>query len=148
MCKKPILVGGTYWVCSVSTCNRVRDPKVFCSMACWDAHVPVMNHRSSVWAVEKTAPSSLSAPAPAPTADDRPRRRVARGDTQAPTQEVLVVASRLKDFIKSESEFNTSSDVLEVLSDHLRYLALEGIENARQDGRRTVKARDIRRPGS
>jgi histone H3/H4 len=38
--------------------------------------------------------------------------------------------------------------VMEVLSDHLRLLALEGIERAREDGRRTVKARDIRRPGS
>lgn len=149
MCKKPIAVGGAYWVCSVSTCNRVRDPKVFCGMACWDAHVPVMNHRASVWAVEKRAPSSLSVPTdPAAAEDDRPRRRVARDDSPVPTQEVLVVASRLKDFIKAESEFNTSSDVLDVLSDHLRYLSLEAIENARQDGRRTVKARDFRRPGA
>jgi histone H3/H4 len=148
-CKKPIPVGGEYYTCSVSTCNRVRDTKVFCTVECWDAHVPVMGHRSA-WANEQVAPTSLTAPAPAPTAERAApgRRRVAHADTgQRAREEILVVASRLKDFIRAESDFKTSADVLEVLSDHLRYLALEGIERAREDGRRTVKARDIRRPG-
>lgn len=145
MCKKPIPVGGTYYSCSVSTCNRVRDPKVFCSTDCWDAHKPMMNHRPNVWAEEKRAPATLDAPAPAP--EPTGRRRVAPGpSTGAPKQEVLIVASRLKDYIREQSEMNTSSDVLEVLSDHVRLLALEAIETAREDGRKTVKARDFRRP--
>jgi histone H3/H4 len=64
-----------------------------------------------------------------------------------PKEDILIVASRLKDFIKDQSEMNSSADVLEVLSDHVRLLALEAIEAAREDGRRTVKARDFRRPG-
>lgn len=149
MCKKPIPVGGTYWTCSVSTCNRVRDPKVFCSMACWDAHRPMMNHRSGVWANEMRAPTRLDAPAPAPEEEAPARRRVARGQSAAPAkQEVLIVASRLKDYIREQSDLNTAADVLDVLSDHVRYLALEAIEQARQDGRKTVKARDFRKPGS
>src|SRR5580700_6598118 len=55
-CKKPIAYGGSYWVCNVSTCNRKRTGLVFCSVSCWDAHVPLMNHRDS-WAEERTSPT-------------------------------------------------------------------------------------------
>lgn len=54
-CKKPIAFGAMYWVCNVSTCNRKRTAKSFCSVMCWDAHVPLMNHRES-WAEERFAP--------------------------------------------------------------------------------------------
>lgn len=151
VCKKNIPVGGQYYTCSVSTCNRVRDTKVFCSVSCWDAHVPVMGHRSA-WANEHRAPSSLAAAeAKPPGRAEAPKRRVGRGGAPAagaPKQEVLIVASRLKDYIKAQADMNTSADVLEVLSDHVRLLALEAIEAAREDGRKTVKARDFRRPGN
>lgn len=55
-CKKAIRFRARYYVCSVSTCNRKRLEWVFCSMPCWDAHVPTMNHRSA-WAEERTAPA-------------------------------------------------------------------------------------------
>ncbi|MDP7383892.1 MAG: hypothetical protein QF382_07440, partial [Acidimicrobiales bacterium] len=61
--------------------------------------------------------------------------------TDARKQEVLIIASRLKDYIKGQSDLNTSADVLDVLSDHVRLLALEAIERAREDGRKTVKGR-------
>ena len=54
-CKKEIGFEETYWVCSVSTCNRKRTGLVFCSVECWDAHVPMMRHRDS-WAEERSAP--------------------------------------------------------------------------------------------
>ena len=54
-CKKDIRFGQTYWVCSVSTCNRKRSSYHFCSVDCWDAHLPFANHREA-WAVEETAP--------------------------------------------------------------------------------------------
>ena len=46
-CKNPILCGASYLVCSVSTCNRARTGLVFCSLDCWDAHVPVAGHRDA-----------------------------------------------------------------------------------------------------
>jgi hypothetical protein len=55
-CKKPIPYRGMYWVCNVSTCNRKRTGLVFCDVSCWDAHVPMMNHRES-WAEERKAPT-------------------------------------------------------------------------------------------
>jgi histone H3/H4 len=57
--------------------------------------------------------------------------------------EVLVVASRLKQYIREKSGMNTSDAVLTVLSDHLRRLAEDGIESARAAGRKTVMERDI-----
>lgn len=55
-CKKPIQYKQNYWVCSVSTCTRKRTGFVFCTVSCWDSHVPMMNHRES-WAEERKAPS-------------------------------------------------------------------------------------------
>jgi len=55
-CKKAIGFGIKYWVCNVSTCNRKRTGLIFCNVSCWDAHVPMMNHRES-WAEERKAPS-------------------------------------------------------------------------------------------
>jgi hypothetical protein len=55
-CKKPISYRATYWTCNVSTCNRKRTGLFFCSVSCWDAHLPIVNHRES-WAEEHQAPS-------------------------------------------------------------------------------------------
>jgi hypothetical protein len=55
-CKKPIPYGSEYWVCNVSTCNRVRTALRFCSVTCWDAHLPGMNHREA-WAEDRQAPT-------------------------------------------------------------------------------------------
>jgi hypothetical protein len=56
-CKEFIDCGATYWVCNVSTCNRKRTALVFCSVTCWEVHLPEANHRES-WAEERTAPTT------------------------------------------------------------------------------------------
>ena len=146
-CKKPISHAARYWVCSVSTCNRARSPLAFCSVRCWDAHVPVMNHRSA-WAEERRAPTRQEADAA--SAERAPRRRVARSSAPArrstEDDEILIVASRLKAYIdRKGGGMNTSADVLPVLSDLVREAALDAIDSARADGRKTVKARDFKR---
>jgi histone H3/H4 len=57
--------------------------------------------------------------------------------------EVLVVASKVKNYIKAKGDMKTSSAVLEVLSDRLRRLCDQAIETARSDGRKTVLDRDF-----
>ena len=52
-CKKELPFAATYWACNVSTCNRPRTALVFCSVPCWDAHVPTLRHRDA-WAEERT----------------------------------------------------------------------------------------------
>jgi histone H3/H4 len=56
---------------------------------------------------------------------------------------VLIVASRLKDYIRAKSGYNTSDRVLEPLSEIVRRVCDQAIENARRDGRMTVLDRDI-----
>lgn len=55
-CKDPIEFGQVHYVCSVSTCNRKRTGLTFCSVSCWEAHLPMMRHREA-YAVEARAPS-------------------------------------------------------------------------------------------
>lgn len=56
ICKREIGCGESYFSCSVSTCNRRRNPLYFCSLGCWEAHLPMMRHRDA-WAEQQRAPS-------------------------------------------------------------------------------------------
>lgn len=57
--------------------------------------------------------------------------------------EVLVVASKVKNYIKAKGEMKTSSAVLQVLSDRLRTLCDQAIQKANSEGRKTVLDRDF-----
>ena len=59
------------------------------------------------------------------------------------SNEVIVVASKVKSYIKNKGEMKTSANVLQTLSERLRSLCDEAIESARNDGRKTVLDRDI-----
>jgi histone H3/H4 len=59
------------------------------------------------------------------------------------TAEVLVVASKLKNYIRAKSSMNTSSAVLDKVSAKVRDLCDRAIENAKADGRKTVMDRDF-----
>lgn len=133
-CKEPIELGSTYWVCSVSTCNRKRTALSFCSVRCWEVHLPVARHREA-WAVEQTAPMTLEA--------EKKPSSVQQGDKTDVPKEVLIVASRLKEFVRARSGFNTSDGALDPLSEIVRHVCDEAIQNATRDGRKTVLARDI-----
>jgi hypothetical protein len=54
-CKKTIESKATYYKCSVSTCTAKRTNYVFCSVACWECHLPGANHRKA-GAIESKAP--------------------------------------------------------------------------------------------
>lgn len=58
-------------------------------------------------------------------------------------KEVLVVASKVKSYIKSTASMNTSAEVLEKLSETVREICDQAMARAKDDGRKTVKARDI-----
>lgn len=57
--------------------------------------------------------------------------------------EVLIVVSKLKNYIREKSGMNTASNVAPALSDAIRRLCDRAIENAKTDGRKTVMDRDI-----
>lgn len=151
-CKKPIALGAKYYVCSVSTCNGQRTGYVFDSVACFEVHLPAARHKDAA-AIEMKAP--VRAEAESGGAGRDPVRKIipsAGGSTGAATstssnsnitREVLIIASRLKDYIHARSEMNTSGNVAEVLSDHVRIICDRAIDNARADGRKTVMDRDF-----
>ncbi|MGK5086571.1 hypothetical protein WDW86_03365 [Bdellovibrionota bacterium FG-2] len=57
--------------------------------------------------------------------------------------ETLVVASKVKNYIRESSQMNTSAAVMEILSARVRSLCDQAVENAKKDGRKTVMDRDF-----
>lgn len=55
-CKKMIGFGAGYYVCSVSTCNGKRTGYVFCSVPCFERHLPGARHKDAA-AIEETSPA-------------------------------------------------------------------------------------------
>ena len=164
-CKKPIAFSADYYRCSVSTCNRKRLGLFFCSVSCWDAHVPMMRHRDA-WAEPTKAPTreqylaevaeeaqttarqtsererEREREASRMEGDDKSRRIVGLSDDGVP-KDVLVVVSKLKAYVKARSGMSTSDTVVDALSAHLRKLCDQAIEHAGTAGRKTVMDRDF-----
>lgn len=138
-CKASVNFGSPYYTCSVSTCNGQRTGYIFCSVPCFERHLPGARHRDAA-AIEMMAPSPHRPPQRTIVATRDADRSPQRGSSP---QEILVIASRLKDYIQARSSFNTSSSVMERLSDHLRMVCDRAIDNARADGRKTVMDRDF-----
>jgi histone H3/H4 len=126
---------------------------LFCSLDCWQAHVPGARHRDA-WATEEHAPArSELAEREDPHDDGRSaggRTRMAEHDEEGAEaqatdadNEVLIVVSKLKKYIKQHSGMNTSDKVAAVLSEQLREACREAIRLATADGRRTVLERDF-----
>lgn len=57
--------------------------------------------------------------------------------------EVLVVASKVKKYIKDKSDMNTSASVMEELTKVVTKACDDAIERAKNDKRKTVKDRDF-----
>ena len=175
-CKNPIPYNATHWVCSVSTCNRKATGYAFCTVSCWDSHVADARHRDAwavearapskeAWdkEVASTPPTPAAAPRPmsAPAPSSAPVvRRVVVGEASPATaaaveglklsdatdKDVLIVVSKLKKYIKDRSGFNTSDNVMDLLSEHVRAVCDDAIRAAARDDRKTVLDRDIPRP--
>lgn len=69
------------------------------------------------------------------------------GLSDSPEKDVLVVVSKLKNYIRERSGMNTAGNAAPALSDLIRTLCDQAIERARKDGRKTIKDRDFRMPG-
>ncbi len=59
------------------------------------------------------------------------------------SKDVLIVVSKLKNYVRDQSGMNTSGNVPEALSDIIRSLCDQAIARARSDGRKTVMDRDF-----
>jgi histone H3/H4 len=57
--------------------------------------------------------------------------------------DVLVVASKVKAYIKEKGECNTSGETIDALSRVVEKLLDDAIRSAKDQGRKTVMARDV-----
>ena len=138
-CKKEIGFNTIYQVCSVSSCNKFA----YCSVNCWDMHNPIMNHKSS-WAEERRSPLRSEAVSEA----SEPIRRVIVTPKQTiseahDTHEILIVASKLKQYIKDKYDMNTAASVMDSLSNNVRRMTDRAADKARSEGRKTIMDRDF-----
>lgn len=145
-CKKQINYSAKYYECSVSTCSGKRTGYVFCSVQCFETHLPGARHRDA-WAIEKKSPTY--AEYKAENSAEAPKRIIVGSSTSSsatstPDHEVLVVVSKMKQYVKDKADMNTSGDVADVLSKIIRHACDQAIDQARADGRKTLMARDFK----
>ncbi len=151
-CKTEIGFDTDYWVCSVSTCSRKRTALAFCSVRCWESHLPFARHRDA-WAEESRSPTAAQWTAQQQEEEAassrrrlvRPARVAERGQPAVADlpRDALVVVSKVKTYVRAASGMNTSDKAVGVLSDHLRRLCERAAREAARDGRKTVLDRDF-----
>src|SRR3954469_21361157 len=88
LCKVAIGFEAEYFICSVSTCNRKRTGLFFCSLACFEAHLPTARHRDA-WAERQRSPSVAAARAER-EAEETSAPKAEAGLPAAPGQRRLV----------------------------------------------------------
>lgn len=108
--------------------------------------MPGARHRDAA-AIEKQAGAVPFNPESPKLAPASPQRRIVTS-SQSPAKpqlpnDVLIVVSKLKDYIKARADMNTSDSVKDILSEHVRRLCDDAIDRARADGRKTVMDRDF-----
>jgi hypothetical protein len=106
-----------------------------------------MNHKSS-WAEENRSPRKEEYRAE--NDSDAPRRIMINsratesfGNHQANEEDILIVASKLKQYVKDRYDMNTSANVMEALSRIVRRQTDRAIDKARSEGRKTLMDRDF-----
>lgn len=137
-CKKEIGFNTIYQSCSVSSCSKF----VFCSVECWDMHNPVMNHKSA-WAEENRSPMKSEGKRIIITQPISGQTKNNTFENQSISEEILIVASKLKNYVKVKYDMNTSANVMEILSDKIRSITDQAVARAKIDGRKTLMDRDF-----
>lgn len=128
-------------------------------MTCFESHLPGARHRDA-GAIEKTAPMKAETTTDTDANSSGEQRRriipanqpgagISLSGTPASSagipNDILIVASKLKDYIRARSEMNTSAGVFDILSDIVRIECDRAIDNARREGRKTVLDRDFKK---
>jgi hypothetical protein len=59
-CKAALDPGRAYYRCTVSSCNSGRMKLRFCSVECWENHIPTARHRKAGFVEEPAEPATPS----------------------------------------------------------------------------------------
>jgi len=96
--------------------------------------------------VRPQSPPSTAPPVPALTSPSGSVTAHAGGPALSSNyahDDVLIVVSKMKKYIRERSGMNTSDAVAEALGDHVRSVCDEAIRTAARNGRKTVLDRDV-----
>ncbi|MDH4467890.1 MAG: hypothetical protein QE271_07520 [Bacteriovoracaceae bacterium] len=149
-CKKEIAYQTTYQVCGIASCQKFA----YCSVDCWSLHNSILNHKSA-WSEDRISPkkeeSNFLAESAPPTGVRRvvitpPKSGQQTNPASAVTyssDDILIVASKLKQFVKDKHDLNTSANVMKILSDHVRTFTDRAAMKAKSEGRKTLLDRDF-----
>ena len=111
-------------------------------------HVPILNHKNA-WAEEGRSPSQAAVQAEAPVrriivSPSQNTPNLAPSSKSSPMDhDVLIVASKLKQYVKDKYDLNTSADVMDALSQEVRRITDRAVDKARAEGRKTLMSRDF-----
>ena len=149
VCKNEINFSTKYYKCSISSCDKKRSPAQFCSVNCWDVHRSIMSHKSA-GAEEFHSPTKdkwITEQKYEPTVRMVKQKEAVSSELE-PTgdvdlNDILVVASKLKAYVKGKSGLNTSANVMPALSSIIRQECDKAIQKAHRDGRKTLMGRDF-----
>ena len=75
--------------------------------------------------------------------NSKPAGRIVAADNTDVPRDILIVASKLKSYVKSKHGMNTSANVMDALSDIVRFHVDQAVEKAREEGRKTLMDRDF-----
>ena len=140
-CKKTIFLGGNYYICSISSCNKKSRPTQYCSPSCWDAHNAVMRHKDA-GALKESAPQNPDHGNLPKIIRDQSQSEFALINEKIDT-DVLVVVSKVKKYIFDKSQMNTSTEIMDDLTSIIIKICNVAIANANREGRKTVLKRDM-----
>ena len=106
-------------------------------------HNPIMNHKSA-WAEENRSPKAESSTSGVRRiiVQDKPISSAAQNTSEL-EEDILIVASKLKHYIKNKFDMNTSASVMDLLSNQVRRITDQAAERAKRDGRKTIMDRDF-----
>ena len=74
--------------------------------------------------------------------NSKPAGRIVAADNTDVPRDILIVASKLKSYVKSKHGMNTAN-VMDALSDIVRFHVDQAVEKAREEGRKTLMDRDF-----
>ena len=57
--------------------------------------------------------------------------------------EILVVQSKVRDFLKSQGDYNIGSDLVAAVSGRVETVLKDAARRAKENGRKTIQARDV-----
>lgn len=142
-CKKEINYNSTYQVCGQTACQKFA----YCSIDCWSLHNSVMNHKNG-WSEDRQAPKKENEGVrriitPQKTTPSQSHSQSDQAQNKILEQEILIVASKLKQYVKDKHDLNTSADVMEILSQKVRKLTDQASQKAKSEGRKTLLDRDF-----